>query len=110
MLHIDLVGREDLSGEIYRQIREAVSEGRLQAGDRLPATRELARAVSVARSTVVIAYERLAADGVVVSVQGGGTFVSEWAAATPPPEAATPGRRSHSPTILGKRAFADGIQ
>ena len=41
-LHISLVGRKDLSVEIYRQIRDAIVNRVLRPGDRIPATRELA--------------------------------------------------------------------
>jgi GntR family transcriptional regulator / MocR family aminotransferase len=33
--HVSLVGRKDLSGEIYRQIRRAILDDRLRSGDRL---------------------------------------------------------------------------
>lgn len=75
-LHISLVGRRDLSLEIYRQIRRAIVAGTLRHGDRLPATRELAGALSVARMTVTVAFERLAAEGLVTGRVGNGTFVS----------------------------------
>ena len=78
--HVSLVGRKDLSGEIYRQIRRAVLDRRLRPGDPLPPGRELARALAVSRATVTVAYERLAAEGFVTSRQGSGTFVSELVA------------------------------
>ncbi|CCV07143.1 hypothetical protein MESS2_480005 [Mesorhizobium metallidurans STM 2683] len=74
--HISLVGRKDLSGEIYRQIRRAILDRRLRPGDPLPPGRELARTLAVSRATVTVAYERLAAEGFVTSRQGSGTFVS----------------------------------
>ena len=77
--HVSLVGRKDLSGEIYRQIRRAVLDRRLRPGDPLPPGRELAQTLSVSRATVTVAYERLAAEGFVTSRQGSGTFVSELA-------------------------------
>jgi len=76
-LHISLIGRKDLSGEIYRQIRRAILAGRLRAGDRLPPSRELAKALAVSRMTVIVGYERLAGEGLVTSRLGAGTFVSE---------------------------------
>lgn len=76
MLHINLTEKTDLSGEIYRQIRRAIVAETLRADDRLPSSRELARALNVARATVVIAYERLAGEGFIESVRGAGTFVS----------------------------------
>jgi GntR family transcriptional regulator / MocR family aminotransferase len=78
-LHISLVGRKDLSVEIYRQIRDAIVNRVLRPGDRVPASRELASTLSVSRMTVTVAYERLSAEGFVVSRVGDGTFVSAHA-------------------------------
>jgi GntR family transcriptional regulator / MocR family aminotransferase len=77
--HVSLVGRKDLSGEIYRQVRRAILDKRLRPGDTLPPSRDLARALVVSRATVTVAYERLIAEGFVTSRQGSGTFVSELA-------------------------------
>jgi GntR family transcriptional regulator/MocR family aminotransferase len=74
--HVSLVGRTDLSGEIYRQIRQAILDGRLQPGERLSPTREMAAALMVSRSTVTVAYESLLAEGFATSHTGAGTFVS----------------------------------
>ena len=74
--HVSLVGRSNLSGEIYRQIRQAILDGRLRPGERLSPTRELAAALRVSRSTVMVAYESLLAEGFATSHTGAGTFVS----------------------------------
>ena len=79
-LHISLDGRKDLSGEIYRQVRRAIVNGRLRTGSLLPPSRHLAERLNVARMTVTVAYDRLAAEGYVVSRVGASTFVSEDAA------------------------------
>src|SRR5918911_1169811 len=79
-VHVSLVGRRDLSGEIYRQLRRAILDGRLRPGDPLPPTRELARRLSVSRTTVTVAYDRLWGEGFVTARVGAGTFVSEHAA------------------------------
>ncbi|HEX5014995.1 MAG TPA: PLP-dependent aminotransferase family protein [Candidatus Limnocylindrales bacterium] len=73
--HISLVGRRDLSGEIYRQLRSAILEGRLVDGDRLPPTRELARRLGVSRTTATVAYDRLIGEGFATARAGSGTFV-----------------------------------
>jgi GntR family transcriptional regulator / MocR family aminotransferase len=78
--HVSLIGRKDLSGEIYRQVRRAILDRRLRPGDRLPPSREMARTLAVARATVTVAYERLAAEGFVAVRQGAGTFVDELGA------------------------------
>ena len=76
-VHVSLVGRKNLSGEIYRQLRRAILEGKLRPGDRLPPSRELARRLSVSRTTATVAYDRLAIEGFVTSRAGSGTFVSK---------------------------------
>jgi GntR family transcriptional regulator/MocR family aminotransferase len=76
-LHVSLIGRKDLSGEIYRQLRRSILDGRLRPGDVLPPTRELARGLGVSRTTATLAYDRLAGEGFVTARIGAGTFVSD---------------------------------
>jgi GntR family transcriptional regulator/MocR family aminotransferase len=102
-MHISLVGRKDLGGEIYRQVRAAILNGQLRPGDCLTPSREFARALAVSRSTVVAAYERLAAEGFVTSRLGAGTFVSEGLAH------AKRGRRGRSHGVLRPRVVWDSI-
>jgi GntR family transcriptional regulator/MocR family aminotransferase len=75
-LHITLDGRPHLTDAIYRQLRDAILEGRLKAGDRLPPSRELARQLDVSRSTVTVAYDRLMSEGYTDSRVGAGTYVN----------------------------------
>jgi GntR family transcriptional regulator/MocR family aminotransferase len=82
-VHVSLVGRDELTVEIYRQLRQAILEDRLRAGERLPPTRELARRLGVSRTTVTLAYEQLADEGYVHARVGAGTFVSGHVEAYP---------------------------
>ena len=84
-LFVKLVGRKDLSREIYRQLRRAIADGRLRPGDRLPPSRELAHSVEVSRMTVTVVYDRLAGEGFVTSRIGAGTYVSQEATVPPSP-------------------------
>jgi GntR family transcriptional regulator / MocR family aminotransferase len=68
-------GRGDLSARIYRQLRDAVLDGRLRPGERVPPTRELAARLDVSRNTVAAAYDRLTAEGLLVGRVGAGTYV-----------------------------------
>jgi GntR family transcriptional regulator / MocR family aminotransferase len=78
-------GRADwLSG----QLRQAVSDGRLPVGTRLPASRILAVELGVSRGVVTEAYQRLSEDGHVVGRGRAGTTVI---AAPADPASATPG-------------------
>jgi GntR family transcriptional regulator/MocR family aminotransferase len=74
-LQLTLTGSTDLGSQIYRQLRDAVLDGRLRDGERLPATRELARDLAVSRNTVAGAYDRLTAEGYLAARVGAGTFV-----------------------------------
>jgi GntR family transcriptional regulator/MocR family aminotransferase len=82
-LHINLIGRKNLSGEIYLQIRRAIADGRLRPGDCLPASRDLAKSLQVSRTTVTVAYDRLAGEGLLFSRIGAGTYVSNHFAPAP---------------------------
>ncbi len=73
--HVSLAGRGDLAARIYRQLLDAILDGRLRAGERLPPSRELAERLEVSRNTVAVAYERLTAEGFLVGRVGAGTFV-----------------------------------
>jgi GntR family transcriptional regulator / MocR family aminotransferase len=74
-VHVSLTGRGDLAAEVYRQLREAILDGRLKSGERLPPTRELAQRLAVSRNTVAAAYDRLTAEGFLVGRVGAGTYV-----------------------------------
>jgi GntR family transcriptional regulator/MocR family aminotransferase len=76
-LHLNLKGQRQLSGQVYRQLREAILDGRLRAGEALPSSRALAESLQVSRTTVLIAYERLRAEGFLGSRLGAGTYVSD---------------------------------
>ena len=76
-----------LGTQIQDQLRAAIREQRLAAGERLPSTRRLAGLLEVSRGTVVDVYEQLLAEGYVESAVGSGTRV----ATMPGPAAAAPG-------------------
>ena len=69
------------AGPIYVQIgarvREQLACGDLKPGAKLPSARDLAARLSVNPNTVVHAFERLEADGVIETKRGLGTFVRE---------------------------------
>ena len=60
---------------LARQIRLAISDGRLALGSRLPATRLLAAELHVSRGVVTEAYLRLGEDGHLLGKGRGGTIV-----------------------------------
>ena len=62
--------------QLYDGLREAILEGRLKPGARLPSSRGLAADLNVGRNTVVSAYEQLTAEGYLDSHIGAGTRVA----------------------------------
>lgn len=69
--------------QISGQIRELILTGALPEGSRLPPQRELASMLGVNRTTVVSAYQELAADGLVDATIGRGTVVRATVHPTP---------------------------
>ena len=61
---------------VFERLRTGILSGALPGGARLPPSRHLAEELGVARQTVVLAYERLAAEGYVRARIGSGTFVA----------------------------------
>lgn len=84
------------AGPLHRQLedalRAAVTDGRLPAGEPLPATRSLAADLGVSRGVVVEAYAQLVAESVLQTVPGGGTRVGDGAGEARPvsPDPTTP--------------------
>ncbi len=76
-------------------VRGRITAMSLAPGARLPSIRRLAETMNVSKSTVVEAYERLAAEGVIRARRGAGFFVSERARMpfAPGPAAPHPDRR-----------------
>src|SRR3954468_12668186 len=68
-----------LSVQLGRQLRDAMSEGRVRAGERLPSSRALASALGVSRTVVTAAYEQLYAEGWLEGRHGSGTYVADIA-------------------------------
>ena len=74
---IELDRRQGLTRQLYEALRQRVLDGRLVSGTRLPATRDLAAALSISRNSVVRAYDQLYAEGFIESRVGDGTYVAQ---------------------------------
>jgi GntR family transcriptional regulator / MocR family aminotransferase len=64
-----------LERQLVHAFRQAILDGRLHRGARLPSSRELATSLHINRNTVVAALEVLLAEGYLESVRDSGTFV-----------------------------------
>ena len=76
VLQLESDADQSLQAQIFDQIRGHILSGRLRAGMALPPSRALAEHSSISRNTVILAYERLIAEGYIESRGTAGTFVS----------------------------------
>jgi DNA-binding FadR family transcriptional regulator len=65
-----------LSRRLFEQLAEEIKSGRLAPGERLPTEQALTRAAKVSRTVVREAVAALRAEGLVITRQGVGAFVS----------------------------------
>src|SRR6202047_796353 len=72
-----------LVDQICERLTQLVRHGQLPAGTRLPSIRKLAKLVGASPFTVVDAYDRLVARGLIESHAGRGFFVTRRRPATP---------------------------
>jgi 2-aminoadipate transaminase len=73
---LDTTAVSPLYRQLYIKIKELIEAKQLSAGDRLPATRELAGQLGLNRTTVSAAYELLEAEGLITGHVGRGSFVA----------------------------------
>ena len=73
---IDRRAAAPLFRQVYAAISSSIVDGRLRAGAKLPASRELAERLGLSRTVVVAAYEQLLAEGYVAGRIGSGTYVA----------------------------------
>src|ERR671917_2460140 len=94
-----------LQQQLYTRLRDDILAGRLRPGERLPPSRTLAVQLAVSRTTVVLVYDQLVAEGYAEARQGAGTFVSRQI----PDEALVAARRPQLlPARSGTDAASDG--
>ncbi|PAU58194.1 PLP-dependent aminotransferase family protein [Pseudomonas sp. PICF141] len=97
---IELDRRQGLSRQLYQALRMRVLDGRLASGTRLPASRDLATALSISRNSVVRAYDQLYAEGFIEGRVGDGTYVALL------PQAALPAKKLSTKVSTG---FSTGL-
>jgi GntR family transcriptional regulator/MocR family aminotransferase len=76
LVPLDRASSVPLHRQIYDGLRDAVLSGRLPAGTRVPSTRYLAQYLAVSRTTMLVAFDQLVAEGYLVGTVGSGTFVA----------------------------------
>jgi len=90
-------GEGPLSRQLYAAIRSAILEGRLGAGERMPASRVLAADLGVSRNTALAAVDQLVSEGYLETRRGSGCYVGrDLPDARPVP---VPARGTSSPPV-----------
>jgi len=118
IIYLDPDSPLNLQNQIRQKLVDGILSGALPPGHKLPSTRKLAQQLGVARNTVVLAYQQLAAEGYLVSRARSGIFVNEQMLETrvgysgdrePEREAQTAAwrKRTKLPGIAGRVAAKD---
>ncbi|SHG74417.1 aminotransferase-like domain-containing protein [Pollutimonas bauzanensis] len=100
-----------LADQLSEHFSQRIRNHGLRAGMRLPSVRAMAEEAGLSRFTVVQAYDRLVAQGLVQSRRGAGFYVCPPAAVAAPPAAAAgalaPGAAFDTPFLL-RSMFREG--
>lgn len=75
--HLRHDGETTLQAQLRQMLVSAILQGQIPKGEPLPSCRRLAQNLSVARNTVTLAYQDLAADGFLIARERRGYFVNE---------------------------------
>ena len=77
MIQIDATAADGLQRQVSTSVRRAILAGVLGPGTRLPSSRSLADDLRVSRTTTLLAYDQLLAEGYLETRRGSGTYVAE---------------------------------
>lgn len=84
-LNLDRNARKALHLQLTEMLRDLILSGNAVSGTRLPASRQLAKELSVSRATTQAAFDQLIAEGYLLSRRGDGTYVAEHLPHVAPP-------------------------
>ena len=87
----------------------AILGGTLVPGTRLPSSRALADDLSVSRTTTLLAYEQLMAEGYLAARRGSGTFVADEIPDALPQRVSTRMSRTQHPQLSRRGAALAGL-
>ncbi|MGG4488627.1 GntR family transcriptional regulator [Metabacillus idriensis] len=82
MIQIDPRSSTAIYEQIIQQMKELCLKGVLKPGEKLPSVRELSTMIIANPNTVSKAYKELEREGIIETLRGRGTFVSENAQIT----------------------------
>jgi GntR family transcriptional regulator / MocR family aminotransferase len=111
-LTLDRHNRTPFYRQIYQRFRDAIAQGILRPGERLPSSRTLASQLSTSRGTIDLAYSLLSVEGLVASHGAAGTVVARAPSLlkpSPKPPALPKRRWLAQSGIVGCRPFQMGL-
>ena len=76
MFTIDVMSRVPVYEQLIKQVEDQVLKGIMKEGDKMPSVRSLSMELSTNPNTIQKAYMELDRRGILVSVQGKGSFIS----------------------------------
>ncbi|MBY8913068.1 GntR family transcriptional regulator YtrA [Bacillus sp. YC2] len=82
MIQIDPRSSTPIYEQIIQQMKELCLKGIMKPGDKLPSVRELATIIIANPNTVSKAYKELEREGMIETLRGRGTYISENAKTT----------------------------
>ena len=77
LFHVNPSSGVPIYVQIETQVKNAIAAGALKRDQALPSVRKLAAELGINPNTVARAYQVLEREGVIATVQGGGTYVAE---------------------------------
>jgi GntR family transcriptional regulator/MocR family aminotransferase len=104
MIRLEPGAREGLQQQIYDAVRRSILDGTLAPGTRLPSSRALADDLAVSRTTTLLAYEQLLAEGYLAARRGSGTYVADEIPDALPQRVSTRALRSKHPQLSRRGA------
>lgn len=63
--------------QLYQQVKQAIADGTIATGAKLPSKRNMAQQLNVSQTTVQTAYDQLAAEGFIATKERSGYFVQD---------------------------------
>lgn len=77
MFLVNPKSKQPIYEQLIEQLRKQLFLGVAQAGQPLPSVRQLATELGINPNTIQKAYRRMEAEGMIVSVPGKGSFISD---------------------------------
>ncbi len=75
-VQVDAAIGQSLQQQVFESIRRQILTGRLKASLLMPSTRLLSEQLGVSRNTIILAYDRLIAEGYLYARKAVGTYVN----------------------------------